>query len=191
MPRSTRNSTGLVPAPEARPDGYFIHDNDTVVDIVDVTTRTRSITFTVFGPPRYKERSKNNYEARRVYMTRRANENQKRFRALLVSLMGKRRGFGGPDVALKLKAAFYLERPKSHFKQNKIGNPLSSRAIPVSRARGDIDNFLKFIMDCMNGIMYKDDRQITNLGPSKKAYAAGPEAFQGRTIITISDDVEE
>jgi hypothetical protein len=64
MPRSTLNSAGLVPAPEARPDGYFIHDNDTVVDIVDVTTRTRSITFTVFDPPRYKERSKNNYEAR-------------------------------------------------------------------------------------------------------------------------------
>jgi Holliday junction resolvase RusA-like endonuclease len=103
--------------------------------------------------------------------------------------MGKRRGFGGPDVALKLKAAaFYLERLKSHFKQNKIGNPLSSRAIPVSRARGDTDNFLKFIKDCMNGIMYKDDRQITNLGPSKKAYTAGPEAFQGRTIITISSD---
>ena len=85
MPRSTRNSAGLVPAPEARPDGYFIHDNDTVVDIVDVTTRTRSITFTVFGPPRYKERSKNKYEARIVYMTRHANENQKRFRALLVT----------------------------------------------------------------------------------------------------------
>ena len=126
-------------------------------------------------------------------MTHHVNENQKRFRALLISLMGKRRGFGGPDAALlKLKAAFYLKRPKSHFKQNKIGNPLSSRAISVSWARGDIDFFLKFIMDCMNGFMYKDDRQITKLGPSKKAYAAGPEAlFQGRTIITISDDVEE
>ena len=100
MPRSTHNSSGLVPAPEACPDGYFIDDNDTVVDIVDdVTAGTRSITFTVFGPPRYKKRSKNNYEARRVYMTRHANENQKRIRALLVSLMGKRRGFGGPDVA--------------------------------------------------------------------------------------------
>jgi hypothetical protein len=49
--------------------------------------------------------------------------------------MGKHHGFGGPDMALKLKAAFYLEMPKSHFKQNKIDNLLSSRAIPVSRAR--------------------------------------------------------
>ena len=46
-------------------------------------------------PPRYKERSKNKYEARRVYMSRDANENQKRFRTLLINLMGKHRGFGG------------------------------------------------------------------------------------------------
>ena len=65
-------------------------------------------------------------------MSSRVNENQKRFRALLLSLMEKHRGLGGPDTALKLEAAFYLEMPKSHFKQNKIGNPLSSRAIPVS-----------------------------------------------------------
>jgi hypothetical protein len=85
MPRSTRNSAGLFPAPEAHPVGYFIHDNGIIVDTLDITTGTRWITFTVFGPPRYKERSKNKYEARIVYMTRHANENQKRFRALLVT----------------------------------------------------------------------------------------------------------
>jgi hypothetical protein len=112
--------------------GYFIRGDDTIVDTVNVTSMgMRSITSTVFGPPRYKERNKNNYEARRVYMSSRVNENQKRFRALLLSLMENHRGLGGPDTALKLEAAFYLEMPKSHFKQNKIGNPLSSRAIPV------------------------------------------------------------
>jgi hypothetical protein len=52
MLRSTRNSAGLIPAPEALPVGYFIHDNDTIVDTVDVTMMgtPRSITFTVFGP---------------------------------------------------------------------------------------------------------------------------------------------
>ena len=52
-----------------------------------------------------------------------------------------------------------VARPKSHYGTGKNSDKIKPKfvnAIPV----GDIDNYEKFIYDAMNGVFFKDDRQI-------------------------------
>lgn len=50
--------------------------------------------------------------------------------------------------AVKLSAEFYKLKPKD----------------PQSKQYGDLDNLIKAVKDAMNGICYKDDRQVTQYG---------------------------
>ena len=53
--------------------------------------------------------------------------------------------------ALKLSADFYKPKPKDI----------------TSRKWGDVDNFLKAVMDALNGICYVDDRQVIDVHARK------------------------
>ena len=55
------------------------------------------------------------------------------------------------DGAIKLSADFYKPKPKSI----------------TSRIWGDVDNFLKAVMDALTGICYVDDRQVTEVHARK------------------------
>ena len=55
------------------------------------------------------------------------------------------------DGAIKLSADFYKPKPKSI----------------TSRNWGDVDNFLKAVMDALNGICYVDDRQVIEVHARK------------------------
>ena len=49
------------------------------------------------------------------------------------------------------------------------------------KTRPDIDNYIKFVMDCLNGLVYKDDSQVVDIY-SNKLYATNPQ-----TIIIIKE----
>jgi len=66
--------------------------------------------------------------------------------------------FEGP---LKLQCDFYLSRPK----KPKFSYPAT---------RPDIDNYLKAIMDSLNGIIWKDDSLIVDIRSSKHYTAESP-----------------
>ena len=53
--------------------------------------------------------------------------------------------------AIKLSADFYKPKPKSI----------------TSRNWGDVDNFLKAVMDALTGICYDDDRQVVDVHARK------------------------
>jgi Holliday junction resolvase RusA-like endonuclease len=55
---------------------------------------------------------------------------------------------------------FYMQRPKNHYRTGKFNNMLKANKELHHIKRPDIDNLLKFILDCMNGIVYKDDSQV-------------------------------
>lgn len=40
--------------------------------------------------------------------------------------------------------------------------------------RPDIDNLIKSVADCMNGIVWKDDSQIVHIGEVRKVYSDNP-----------------
>ena len=82
---------------------------------------------------------------------------------------------------MKLYIVFCFSRPKSHYRTGKNANMLRND-VPIFNAhKPDIDNLLKFVMDAMNGVFYKDDSQIVDVD-IKKQYSNTP-----CTLITIEE----
>ena len=67
--------------------------------------------------------------------------------------------------ALRIAFTFNIKRPKSHW--NKYS--LKPSAPIYHTKRPDIDNYVKFYMDCMNKVVYLDDSQVIELS-AKKIY---------------------
>ena len=73
---------------------------------------------------------------------------------------------------------FYLSRPKSHYRTGKFSHLLkvSAPTLPCTSSTADLDNFIKFVKDCLNGLAYHDDCQVCDYGLVKKRYAEIPRA---------------
>lgn len=78
---------------------------------------------------------------------------------------------------LNVKLTFDVPIPKwtSNKKQKQMINH-----IVVPSKRPDLDNFIKFILDCANGILFDDDSQIVSI-KARKRYSELPS-----TIIEIN-----
>ena len=79
---------------------------------------------------------------------------------------------------------FYMKRPKSHYRTGKFSNMLKNDAPMQHTKKPDIDNLLKFIMDCCNGIVYKDDCQVNRCSVSKVYCEQEEEPHTEINIIT-------
>ena len=65
---------------------------------------------------------------------------------------------------LSLKVIFRFRRPNNHFVGNKRGNPLKKEfQSSIHRCKVDTDNLIKFVMDSLIGVAYKDDSQVTHI----------------------------
>ena len=70
---------------------------------------------------------------------------------------------------LKIQFVFHIKRAKSHFRTGKYANELKPSAPIYHTKRPDIDNYVKFYLDCMNKVVYLDDSQVIELS-AKKIY---------------------
>ena len=70
--------------------------------------------------------------------------------------------------ALKIKFVFHIKRPKAHFRTGKYSNELKKTAPVYHTKRPDVDNFVKFYMDCMNKVVYLDDSQVIEIYAKKE-----------------------
>ncbi len=68
--------------------------------------------------------------------------------------------------ALSVRTDVYLPIPVSWSKK-KIASALSGEVRPVS-SRQDLDNYIKFALDCMNGQFFGDDHQVVKLSAEKR-----------------------
>ncbi len=76
---------------------------------------------------------------------------------------------------LALRVAFWCQRPLTHFGTGKNAGILKERYRKAyMMSNFDIDNLTKFILDSMNGVFFKDDRQIFFV-EAGKYYANTPE----------------
>lgn len=66
---------------------------------------------------------------------------------------------------LKIAIQFNIEHPKSHLKPN---GELRKSAPIQHASKPDIDNLVKFVLDALNGHLYKDDSQIVSLTAIKQ-----------------------
>ena len=66
--------------------------------------------------------------------------------------------------AVLLEINFFIQRPKSHYNKYDI----KPSAPKWKTTKPDIDNHIKFYLDCMSGIVFKDDNQIISLVATKQ-----------------------
>lgn len=81
---------------------------------------------------------------------------------------------------IMLTVEFYFGRPKNHYKTGKFSAMLRDDAPEWHTSQKDIDNLQKLIFDALNGIFWKDDKQICWVEAQKK-YSERP-----RTEIIIT-----
>ena len=74
------------------------------------------------------------------------------------------------DVPIKININFYKSPPKNTSKKRLA--LMENREIRPT-TRPDIDNYIKLVLDSLNGIAFKDDNQICELS-SKKYYSINP-----------------
>jgi Holliday junction resolvase RusA-like endonuclease len=64
---------------------------------------------------------------------------------------------------------FYFKQPLTHFKHN-IRSPEELRPSRVNNAcvgACDVDNLLKFVLDSMQSVLYRNDRQVVSVRAQK------------------------
>lgn len=90
------------------------------------------------------------------------------------------------NKAISVDLNFFMPRPKSHYRTGRFAHNLKPSAPTWHTTRsGDIDNFIKFYLDCMsNNVIMNDDCQVCVL-TSKKMYSDSP-----KTVITVKE-IEE
>lgn len=69
---------------------------------------------------------------------------------------------------IDVEFTFKFPMPK-YIKENRLKLYLAENQILLPSIKPDLDNLEKFYLDCMNGIVYHDDKQVTSL-KSKKVY---------------------
>jgi Holliday junction resolvase RusA-like endonuclease len=81
--------------------------------------------------------------------------------------------FQGPVI---LEIDCRLKRPKSHYRTGKNKDLIKTSAPLWPLKTPDWDNLGKFVCDCLNGLIWKDDKQIVS---------AKVEKFYSKTACTI------
>ena len=84
--------------------------------------------------------------------------------------------FEGPAYVI---CHFYMPRPKGHYGTGKNSGKLKENAPNWHTKKPDVDNCIKFVLDCLNGLAWKDDCQIIMVS-GQKEYCEAP-----RTEINI------
>jgi len=80
---------------------------------------------------------------------------------------------------ISLSCEFYVDHPKSHYRSGQYSNELKPGTDVWRVKRPDIDNYVKLVLDALNGVFYKDDSQVCHIEAIKK-YSKNP-----RTVIQL------
>lgn len=73
-------------------------------------------------------------------------------------------------IGIKLTCRFFMPIPASASKKQRA--LMEGCAVPHVK-KPDLDNLIKFVKDCANGILWADDSQVTSISASK-AYHPSP-----------------
>lgn len=185
MPPTTRNS-GATQEDDADVNqaSYEIGKMKETVDLIDSSVVAE---FEVVGKPRPQPRPRFAKHTGHAYKSKSAAAYETAFRrAAMQLLQGTNFSVPGANFDVEVHMVYYLARPKSHFRGNKFGNPLRPSATRVSRMGGDLDNYIKFTMDALKGIIFEDDKQVIELH-AKKAIAQ--DGIPKTVVKVISDGI--
>lgn len=150
--------------------------------------------FSVNGKPYPLERA--DFVKKTGMMYSPSGRKMKKFRLQVEEILMEQKGwsaknstdtFLGSDVNLDIQVTFYFNRPAYHFKgdpSNKIVKP-EYESVLYARGKQDVDNLLKFVLDAMQGVVYRNDNQVVKVTGSKR-YTTSDNGMPECTNILIS-----
>lgn len=122
--------------------------------------------------PRFSAKLVNGKIIRRVF--RDQGEQEGYFKQIITKQLPKDfEIFTGPVI---LEMDFRLTRPKNHFGTGRNAEKLKRWAPIWPLVTPDWDNLAKFVCDCMNGLIFEDDKQIVSAKADK---------FYGKVSCTL------
>ena len=71
------------------------------------------------------------------------------------------------EGAISVSMVFSMPRPKSHYRTGRYSHLLKNTAPSLHISRPDLDNIVKFYLDAMTGIFWKDDASVCTIEASK------------------------
>ena len=70
--------------------------------------------------------------------------------------------------AISISLTFYMKRPKHHYRTGRHKNKLKAKSPVLHVNKPDIDNLIKFVLDCGNNILWEDDSTICQIEAVKR-----------------------
>lgn len=128
------------------------------------------MTFTIPGKPIAKKRPK--FARRGKYVTTYNDQQTEEGRFIVLLQRQLPSGWVPTDQAIRLSCLFIMPRPKYHYRTNGLLKPWAEDIKHTSKP--DTDNLLKFVKDCCNGMVWKDDSQVWLLEKVGKQYGDFP-----------------
>ena len=118
------------------------------------------ITITIPGNPIAKKRPR--FVRRGKFnMTYNAQETEEGL--VIVQAMQQMNGVKPICGPVDVFISFRIGRPRSHYGTGKNSNVVKQSAPEWPIKKPDIDNAVKFYLDCLNGIAWQDDAQVVGL----------------------------
>lgn len=137
----------------------------------------RSITFTIPGQPKGKQRPKVTMRGNFAHAyTPKETTNYENYVKVMFQICKDKVFLDGP---IRAEIVAYFPIPKSTSKKNRT--LMLSGGIKYTK-KIDCDNLAKIVLDSLNGIAYKDDAQVYELSV-KKLYSDEP-----KVVVTLIEE---
>ena len=130
-----------------------------------------NVKFSIPGPAQAKQRPRINKQTGRVYTPNATHKYEK----LVKECYGDRHFFDSQYISVKITFKFSI--PKSYSKAEYYEALIGE----IRPKKADIDNYIKSVLDGLNGVAFTDDRYICHL-EAEKIYTEG----EAETVVEIS-----
>ena len=130
-----------------------------------------NVKFSIPGPAQAKQRPRINRQTGRVYTPNATHKYEK----LVKECYGDRHFFDNQYISVKITFKFSI--PKSYSKAEYYEALIGE----IRPKKADIDNYIKSVLDGLNGVAFTDDRYICHL-EAEKIYTEG----EAETIVEIN-----
>ncbi len=125
------------------------------------------VDFVVYGQPQGKARPRFTKQGH-VYTPKTTQDYERSIRQSYITAAN---GYTCGDNALSVSITAYIQRAKSNKRKHATTKP-------------DIDNIIKAVLDGLNGVAFKDDKQVTSVKASKSYCDYGQAPYLTVQIIT-------
>lgn len=79
---------------------------------------------------------------------------------------------------LRVIVTVFLTRPQGHYGTGRNGALLRPSAPAWPAVKPDVDNYLKTVLDALNGVAWKDDAQVVDVAIAKRYTSPGPARWE-------------